>query len=171
MKTCHLSQQVTKPTHIMSIIDWCYINMKDFYLPPHHEPGIAISKHQVVICSTCSTGYTPPWQTYITKQSQRPSEQAAISRAIQSLDWTPLFTMPTCEEQFQMFTAVLGSLINDLLPIKTVKQNENDMPWVTDNFHQLISLRQYHFHSGNTMMCNYYRNKVNRNRKQLMSKF
>ncbi len=171
MKTCHLNQLVTKPTHIMSIIDLCYTNMKDFYLPPHHEPGIGISKHQVVICSPCSTGFKPPQQTYITKRSQRPRASAAMSGVIQSLVWTPLFTLPTCEEQFQMFTDVLSSLINDLLPIKTVKRNENDMPWVTDNFHQLIGLWQYHFHSGNTMMFNYYRNKVNRNRKQLMSKF
>ncbi len=42
---------------------------------------------------------------------------------------------------------------------------------MTDKFHQLIGLQQYHFHFGNTMIFNYYHNKVNRNRKQLMSKF
>ncbi len=82
----------------------------------------------------------------MTKWTWRPSEQAAIYQAIQAPDRNSLFTMPTCEEQFQLFTAVLSSLINDLLPIKIVKRNEND------KFHQLIGLCQYHFHSGNSMM-------------------
>ncbi len=93
MKTCHLSQLViTKPTHIMSIIDLCYTNMNDFYLPPHHEPEIGISKHQVVICSPCSTGFKPLQQTYITKWSQR--SMSGLLSFGQSKHWTGPFCSP-----------------------------------------------------------------------------
>ena len=79
--------------------------------------------------------------------------------------------MRCCEEQYEMFENVLNMMIEEFLPIKIVKQNTNDHPWITDDFHRLINLRQFYFHNGNKIMFNFYRNKVNRTRKSLQKKF
>ena len=49
--------------------------------------------------------------------------------------------------------------------------NNNDMPWVTDRFRNLIKRRQYYFYSGNENLFRFYRNKVNRERKRLKGQY
>ncbi len=131
----------------------CYTNMKIYFKPPHHEPGIGLSKHQVVICTSCTSGVLPPQQVCVTKQCQTPREHAALCRTVQAIDWTPLYSLPTCHDQFFMFDAVLSSLIDEHLLIKTLKRNTNDQPWVTDEIHksgraEAVSLSLWRQHNG-----------------------
>ncbi len=148
-RTCSLHQIVTKPTHMNSTIDLCYTNMRDYYGPPTHEPGIGISKHQVIIITPNTVNLESPKQVFVTKRCQGPKERGALCRSLQAVNWDPLYTMPTCEEQYEMFENVLNMMIEEFLPIKIVKQNTNDHPWITDDFHRLINLRQFYFHNGN----------------------
>ncbi len=61
-----------------------------------------------------------------------PRKCAALCQTVQAIDWTPLYSLPTCHDQFFMFDAVFSSFIDEHLPIKTVKRNTNDQPWVND---------------------------------------
>ena len=169
--SCNLKQIVSKATHMNSKIDLTYTNMANLYGPPQHEPGIGLSKHQVIICKPSTSGIKPPQHIFVTKQCQGPKERAALCRTLQAIDWSPLFSLETCKEQFTVFDAIMQSTIQDNLPTKIVKRNTNDHPWVTDEFLSLVSRRQYHFHAGNRVAYNIYRNMVNRNRKQLKMKY
>ena len=55
--------------------------------------------------------------------------------------------------------------------MKSVKRNSNDQPWITDDFHRLIGLRQHHYHAGNEIAFRFFRNAVNRCRKNLKRRF
>ncbi len=147
--------------------------MQDYYHNgiPHHEPGVGLSKHQVIICTPNTASVEPPKQIYITKQCQGRKERAALSRAIQLVVWTPMYTMQTCEDHFYLFHSTLKMLLDEFLPMKTVKRNSNDHLWVNDDFLSMIAMRQYYFHTNNTAMFRIYRNKVNRERKKLEAKF
>ena len=71
----------------------------------------------------------------------------------------PLFTLTSCKYQFYVFESVLNEMIGEHLPLKVVKRHSDDWPWVTDEFHNTINLRQYHFHANNTIEINKLRNK------------
>ena len=167
-----LKQLVVKPTHLKSKIDLYYTNMAQYYIDkPQHEPGIGLSKHQVVICKPNITGLKRSQSVYITKRSQGHKERTALSRVIRAVNWDPLFMLPTCKEQFLVFDSVMTNLVEEFLPLKTVKRNSDDWPWVTDEFLSLIRQRQYHFHAGNKEEFHYYRNKVDKTRKKLKPHF
>ncbi len=79
--------------------------------------------------------------------------------------------MHTCEDQYQVFSEVMNYLIDQFLPMKIVKQNSNDYPWITPDFRELIAIRQYHFHNNNKVEFSIYRNAVNRERKALKIRY
>ena len=60
---------------------------------------------------------------------------------------------------------------NEFLSFKKVKVNSNDQPWVTGDFLELISLRQYHFYHNNDSEFKKVRNLVNRERKTLKVRY
>ncbi len=130
--------------------------MRAYYSPPQHLPGIGVSKHQVIIIAPFTEYVKQPEIVYVSKRKQGPKERGALCNAIRGVDWSPLYYMPTCQDQYDMFQTVIDQLIDDFLPIVTVKRNSNDHPWVTDDFRKAINLRQYYFHSGNTIMFNIY---------------
>ena len=94
-----------------------------------------------------------------------------LKQAIANVNWSNLYRAATCKEQFEIFENIMHTLINQYLPFVNVKRNTNDHPWVTDKFRALVKKRQINFLSGNNSMFCFYRNKVNRMRKQLKSQY
>lgn len=168
-QSCRLNQIVTKATHENSVLDLYYTNIKEYYSPPHHEPGIGLSKHRVIICTPTAAGPPPPVTAYVTKRAQGPHQKEKLSRALAAVDWTPLYRtrFPSCKDQFELFTTVIEQLMNNFFPFKEVKVNSNNHAWVTGGFRQLVALSQHHFHAGNTLTFRFFRNKVNHARKHL----
>jgi len=70
-----------------------------------------------------------------------------------------------------MFYSAMLQLINYHFPVVESKQMSNDKPWVTDRFRQLIHARQSAYRSGNVLLYNKYRNKVQRLAKRLQKQF
>jgi hypothetical protein len=61
--------------------------------------------------------------------------------------------------------------LNSMMPSKPVKLHQNDTPWMTPYFKDLIHHRQKALKENNILLFNFYRNKVNRERKIIKSKF
>ena len=167
---CQLRQIVKRPTRKKAILDMCYTNMHNMYSTPQHEPPVGLSDHQVVICKPTMSKYNPAQKLKFMKRVQGPNERAMFSLALRKIRWEPLYMLETCQEQYQYFQATIDNLMNTHLPMKTVTRNTNDRPWINDRFRELIKLRQLHHHQGNEIQYRYYRNKVNRVRKQLQKK-
>ena len=163
--------QVTSPTHGKSLLDLFYTNMAGYYSIPQHYPGIGLSVHQVIVLTPSIPAKLRPKTVKISRRRQGRKERLALIRAIDKINWSPLYTTLGCEEQLSMFNAVMQQLIDTFLPYHTVKRNTNDQPWVTDEFIELIKLRQQHFRQGTENEYKYYRNKVNRTRKVLKKKY
>ena len=68
--------------------------------------------------------------------------EALLAQAIQSINWTPLYQMDTCEEMTACFYDTIIGLIDYYLPLQKVKRHSTDKPWVTDQFRRLIRCRQ-----------------------------
>ena len=170
-KSCQVTQIVHKPTHMKSVIDLCYTTLSEFYKEPEHLPGIGLSKHHTLLFSPLTHKPRKPQSFIVYKRNQSHENRTKLKQAIINIDWSDLFRANSCEEKFNIFQKTLNELIDYHLPIHKVKRNSNDLPWVTDNFRNLIKKRQFYFHSGNNSMYCFYRNKVNRARKKLKSEY
>ena len=163
----HMQQMVKSPTHMRSVIDLCYSNMAAYYDPPKHLPGIGLSKHQFILIKPTGVNKQKPDVQFVTRRESKPAAKQALREAVSKLHWEPVVKLPTCAEQVESFYSIMTHLIDTYLPLKTMKRCTNDHAWVTDEFRRLIQLRQYHFHQGNSLTFNVFRNKVNRLRKRL----
>ena len=154
-----------------SVIDLCYTNMVQYYSTPVHLPGVGLSKHQVIVIRPSSCGPNKPETYHVCRRDHRPKAKQALKDAISKVHWEPVIRLSTCEEQMHAFSTIMDDLVNTFLPMKVMKRCSNDHPWISDEFRRVIQLRQHHHHAGNTLMYNVYRNKANRMRKQLKSRF
>ena len=164
--SCNLKQLITSPTHGRSTIDLFYTNMDDLFQVPKHEPGIGLSHHQVIVM-TSARKKKPDKPHFVERRKQGPKERSALVSAVDQLDWTPILRLQAVQDKVPVFEKTIHKLMNDLLPVKTVKVNRNDHPWVTPEFHALIALRQFHFKAGNHEEYRKTRNDANRMRKRL----
>ena len=105
------------------------------------------------------------------KRDTRPSRKAELGRYLSLIDWNIIGTASTCEEKYNLFSAIITTGMDILMPERKVKFHKNDAPWVTKEFKELINLRQRAFFSGNADLFKFYRNRVNKTRKSLRAKF
>ena len=134
-------------------------------------PPFGLSDHNsITICpkrrSKVSTSYK-----IVMKRDTRPSRKAELGRCLSIIDWNVISTANTCEEKYNLISAIITTGMDILMPERKVKFHKNDVLWVTKEFKELINLRQRAFFSGNTDLFRFYRNRVNRKRKSLRAKF
>ena len=72
-----------------------------------------------------------------------------------------------------IFSKVLYTGLDVLVPIRRVCVNTSDAPWMNDHLKSLILKRRKAFHDGDTesMLYKVYRNAVNRERKSCKGSF
>ena len=169
--TCNLKQLVRNPTHKNSVIDLFYTNMSSYYQKPIHQPGVGLSAHHVMTLSPEMSAFKRPVTTLVKRRKQGPKERAMLIRAVDKVNWTPLYLLPSCDEKLFAFYDVINDLMNSFIPFRTLKTNSNDKPWITEDFQKLIKKRQLHFNEGNTDQFKFYRNEVNRERKRLKNRY
>ena len=59
-----------------------------------------------------------------------------------------MYTLITCEEQFNLFHETMDYLLGTCFPHKTVSRHSTYKPWITDGFRHLIRQRQRSSMSG-----------------------
>ena len=59
-----------------------------------------------------------------------PNKQNLISR-LNTVNWTPLMRLNSCEEQLDFFQSVVHVALNSCIPMRTVRHHPNDKPWIT----------------------------------------
>ncbi|CAB4004828.1 Hypothetical predicted protein [Paramuricea clavata] len=101
--------------------------------------------------------YTP---SYITKRDCRPANKQALITTLSQINWTPLYHVTALDDQFNLFSNKLSSVIDSHLPLRTIKCYPKDKPWITADIKKFISKRQKAWLTSNTIMYNVYRNKV-----------
>ena len=66
------------------------------------------------------------------------NEKAMFVNALKNVNWTDLYYLKTCKEQFYFFDQVMTNLMDTYFPTKTVVSHTKDNPWVTKNYKDLI---------------------------------
>jgi hypothetical protein len=70
--------------------------------------------------------------------------------------------MTSCEEMLNFFYTTTRQLLDSFLPLRRIKVNTSDKPWVNENFRYLIRRRQYAWTHQRWEEYRIYRNKVQR---------
>ena len=77
------------------------------------------------------------------------------------VNWSPLFHSQSCDDQFLFFTDNTNEIIETSLPLRRVKADSSDKPWITPEIKTLIAKRQRAWSRGNDFAFKRYRNMVN----------
>ena len=115
--------------------------------------------------------HRPCSKTIMTTRHVTAKTKQTFTADLTSINWSSLFRLPTCQEQFDAFTSVLNSLIEEHFPTTTEVRHSNDKPWVTKGFKTLVQDHQKALHEGNTETYKQLRNKINRQRSRLRASF
>jgi hypothetical protein len=94
-----------------------------------------------------------------------------LGRFLSDIDWQIVESARSCEEKTNLFTSLISTGLDIIMPEKQVKFHIDDAPWVTNDFKNLIKRRQWALASGNTIAFKFYRNKVNQVRKTLRGNY
>ena len=165
-----LKQMVKKPTRKDAILDLVLTNLHDFYEEPQHFPPFGLSDHQTVTVESLVRENCDQPCKFVLKRYKRESRKAELGRYLSVIDWSVLFSSSNdCQEMLNIFNKVIHIGLDILMPIKRVRVNTRDAPWMTDNLKSLIIKRQkaFHEHGGESPQYKFYRNKVNRERKSV----
>ena len=170
----HLKQIVDKPTRKGAILDKILTNMADFYPTPEICSHLGKSDHNIITAIPClgtTWKHRPCSQTIKTTRHVTTETKRTFAAALTAINWSSLYHLSTCQEQFDAFMSVLNSLIEEHFPTTTAVRHSNDKPWVTKGFKALAQDRQRALHEGDTETYRRLRNKINRQRSRLREKF
>ena len=82
-----------------------------------------------------------------------------------------MYHMNSCNDQFQYFPSVVNDIIEKYLPLKRMKLDSSDKPWISSEIKDFIPKRQAAWNRGNMDAFRLYRNKINTLYKSAHSKY
>ena len=166
----HFRQKVNKPTRGGNILDKLFTNLQEYndavILPP-----IGRSDHNCVLVIPSMHKSTNVGAKTCYKRDLSPSVCEAISKELINFNWTSFYLETDVQIQADMFYEVLFNLVDRFAPMKCYKFKNNDRPWVTQHFKDLVLKRNLAFRKDDTSLYHQLRNKVNRLRKILSKSF
>ena len=103
--------------------------------------------------------------------SHRPSRKLELGRFLSSIDWSVLNSSVDCSNKLRLFSDLVKTGLDIIMPFKSFRLHVNDAPWVTAEFKNLIKQRQSAFARGDQEQFRQLRNAVNRERKLCRSRY
>ena len=159
-----LKQVVKLPTRKNNILDKIFTNLSDWYNKPESLPPIGNSDHNTIIMRAKHQHAMPRkvGTIYSTVRSNDSNGKILLAHALNDWNWSNLYAMDTCQEMLQYFYMVVSQLLDTFLPLRVVKRNAADKPWINEKFRLLVKHRQYAWTHNNITEYKIYRNKVQR---------
>ncbi|PFX22146.1 hypothetical protein AWC38_SpisGene13322 [Stylophora pistillata] len=143
------------------------------------------------VCDTCRYRIETSWEqpkeriesrqspNFVLKRDKRGSRRAELGRYFGSMDGQTLFCSASCCLDMLDIPDILDihdvihTGLNILMPVRRVRVNSSDVPWVTPHLKSLILKRQRAFleHGVESSSYKLYRNAVDRERKSCKASF
>ena len=128
-------------------------------LIPIFLPPIGMSDHSSILLQPSSTAATNHSSTRVLKRLSRPSNKQALSSSLSHTNWYPLYCATSTQEKFNIFSNILSDNMDIHLPLRSVKHNLVDKPWINHDIKDAITKRQHAWVKGNdTTIQRYIRN-------------
>ena len=128
------------PTRKNAILDLILTNLQGHYENPQAFPPFGLSgDHNTVLSSPKAREKSRKTIKFVLRRDLCPSRKAELGRYLGRMDWRVLFTgLQSCEELLGVFQKVLSTGLYLLMPVKRVRIDTNDAPWMTSELMSLI---------------------------------
>mgnify|MGYP003497866056 FL=1 len=130
-------------------------------------PPLGKSDHKCVLVVPRVGIVTKVGYRYVVKRVFNNSVYDCIAKDLLSFNWSNMYLENDVQKQADIFYSVVTEAVERHAPVKQLKFKNNDKPWVTFQFKDLIAQRNYAFKIGDVVNYHKLRNKVNRTRKSL----
>ena len=145
----HLKQIVKVPTRKNAVLDLILTNLAGYYANPEALPPFGLSDHNTVLAAPMIREGRIKATKFILKRDLRPSRKAELGRYLSGMDWHRLFNgLERCEKLLEVFQQVISTGLDLLMPLKRVRINTGDAPWMIKQLKSLIVKRQEAFKEG-----------------------
>ena len=142
----HLKQIVKAPIRKDAILDLLLTNLHNHYDTPQIFPPFGLSDHNTISVSPLVRKPGTTSDKFVLKRDLQPSRKAEMGRYLCSLDWPLLLnSLETCYELLCVFEQVIHTGLDLLMPVRKVRMNTRDAPWMTQHLKDLIRKRQQAF--------------------------
>jgi hypothetical protein len=149
----NLKQVVNRHTRGKNILDKIYTTLSKHYIDATILPCIGQSDHQSVLLNPTKQSpksHKSHTSSYITKRDCRPANKQALITIHPIAN--RLYHVTALEDQFNLFSNKISSVIDSHIPLHTIKCYPKDKPWITAYIKKFISKRQKAWSTSNTIM-------------------
>ena len=153
-----LKQLVNKPTRGERILDLVLTNLPHLYDKNSVQtlPPFGLSDHNVVILRPKTRPVREgSSRKQILRRDTRASRKLELGRYFCRIDWSLVECTQSCAAKLQLFTDVVKTGLNTIMPVKKSKIHTRDAPWVSPEFKELVKLRQKAFNDGDVNLFHY----------------
>ena len=167
----NLKQLVKFHTRGERTLDLVLTNLGNYYQCPLQCPPFGLSDHCTIVVKPAFRLKNSTEKKLVQVRDLRASSKAALGRYISFIDWSVLDVFDSCQSKLEFFTGIIKSGLDIIMPLKTVKIHSQDVPWMTAHLKDLMNRRQKAYTQGNRILFQFYRNRVNRERKTCRAKY
>ena len=127
---------ISDATHIllqsMSCIDLIFTDQPNYIIDCGIHPSLDKNCHQqITLCKfKLKVEYPPPYQRLL--WNFKKSNNDAIKRAIELVNWNSLFSRKNVREQVAIFNQTLMNIFSNYIPNKFITTDDKDPPWMNE---------------------------------------
>jgi hypothetical protein len=164
-------QMVTSPTRGKNTLDNIFTNCNIYYSVPIVLPPIGETDHYAIFLTGIDHVKSQVGYQVVTCQQL---DFNTVNRTVEDLAnfaWQKLYYLNDSRKQVDLFYALSFDIINKYAPMYHIKFKNNDKPWITVYFKQLISRRDDAFTAGSSVLYQKLYNQVNHVKRRLKSQY
>lgn len=164
-------QVVLSPTRGNNILDKIFTNVNTYFSVPIIMPPIGKSDHNCVLLKPIVVLNIPVGFRTVTSRRLDFTTINNIACELINFRWQDLYYLTDCQMQADLFYTVLFDIVNRHAPLRIFKLKNNDKPWITQYFKQLVARRDVAYKAGSVVLFKKLRNQINRVGKSLKSQY
>ena len=150
LTTTHgFKQIISDPTHILpqssSCIDLIFTDQPNYVIDCGTHPSLHPNcHHQITFCKlNLKVEYPPPYERLV--WNFKKSNNDAIKKAIELVNWNFLFSNKSVHEQVTIFNQTLMNIFSNYIPNKLITVDDKDHPWKNESIKKkVIAIKSMH---------------------------
>ena len=145
---CHLKQVIKKLTRNTAILDLTLIDIHRFYQDPLLLTPIGTSDHCTIVWSSQEQTQTKRKSKRINVKPLKLSSLQAFEQYIREYNWSIVLDILCTNDKVNRFLEVTSEMVDAYFPLKSVKIQEDDKPYIYGRIKQMIRKRDKAYQSG-----------------------
>ena len=144
-----LKQVIKKPTRNLAILDLILTDIHKFYQAPLVLAPIGTSDHCTII-----------WSSQEQMKHKQKSKRINVRPYISKYNWSPVLNASCINDKVSTFLEITTEMVDAFFPLKSVKIQVDDKPFINGRIKQLIQKRDKAYQLGRVDQSKLLRNLI-----------